>query len=304
MARKVTAGGGAMPRGITFSSPRSLSGAGCPARQTPRQTPQTESPNAMNRTQFYGSRQSGSSSIWLGVLALWLAGCTASKPSEPMAGGAAAVERTASPSPVAATAPPAVKPPPTSPSPADARWTSLFDGTSLEGWQITEFAGHGEVEVEKGQMMLRMGAMLTGVNLAATNDLPRTNYELALEAAKLEGSDFFCALTFPVGESCCSFLLGGWGGGVVGISSIDGNDASLNETTKYMDFEKGRWYAVRVRVTPAKLEAWIDDKAMVDVALEGKRISVRPGEIELSQPLGLATWQTTGAVRNVRLRRL
>jgi hypothetical protein len=107
-----------------------------------------------------------------------------------------------------------------------------------------------------------------------------------------------------VADSCCTFLLGGWGGGVVGISSIDGNDASLNETTKYMDYEKDHWYTVRVRVTPAKLAAWIGEKQMVDVALEGKRISVRPGEIELSQPLGIATWQTTGAIRNVRLRRL
>jgi len=200
--------------------------------------------------------------------------------------------------------PPATASVPANPATNADASTSLFDGTSLDGWKVTDFAGHGDVEVEKGRMILRMGAMLTGVNLVATNGLPTTNYEISLEASKLEGSDFFCALTFPVKDSCCTFLLGGWGGGVVGISSIDGNDASLNETTRYMDFEKDRWYAVRVRVTPAKLQAWIGDKQMVDVALEGKRISVRPGEIELSQPWGVATWQTTGAIRNVRLRRL
>ena len=183
-------------------------------------------------------------------------------------------------------------------------WTSLLDGSSLDGWQITDFAGHGDVEAEKDQLVLRMGAMLTGVHLTATNTLPRINYELALDAMKVEGSDFFCALTFPVGDTCCTFLLGGWGGGVVGISSIDGNDASLNETTKYLDFEKNRWYRVRVRVTPKKLEAWIGTKPMVDVELAGRRLSMRPGEIELSQPLGLATWQTTGAIKNVQVRRL
>ena len=258
----------------------------------------------MNPRQVPKSRRADPGLIWLSALSLLLAGCAASKPAAPAAVGPAAAESRATPEVVAAAPRPAPEPPPASPPPDGARWVTLFDGSSLEGWRVTDFAGHGDVEVEKGQMILRMGAMLTGVNLVATNDLPTTNYELALEAAKLEGSDFFCALTFPVKDSCCTFLLGGWGGGVVGISSIDSNDASLNETTKYMDFEKDHWYPVRVRVTPAKLEAWIGDKQMVDVLLEGKRISVRPGEIELSQPLGLASWQTTGAVRNVRLRRL
>jgi len=186
----------------------------------------------------------------------------------------------------------------------DGDWQSLFDGQSLAGWRATEFAGAGEVAVEKGQMVLRMGAMLTGVNLVQTNELPTMDYEIGLDTMKLEGSDFFCALTFPVGGSCCSFLMGGWGGGVVGISSLDGNDASLNETTKYLNFQSNRWYRVRVRVTPKKLEAWIGDQKMVDVELEGRRVTVRPGEIELSQPFGIATWQTTGAIREVRVRKL
>ncbi len=244
------------------------------------------------------------------VLSVLLAGCAARKSTEspgasaPPAPSAPSVEAAAVQEVAAAKAQLQSVPEKATPAPTDAAWSSLFDGTSLDGWKRTEFAGGGDVELEKGQMILRMGAMLTGVNFVATNDLPTTNYELALEAMKLEGSDFFCALTFPVGTNCCTFLLGGWGGGVVGISSIDGNDASLNETTKYMDFEKDHWYQVRVRVTPAKLEAWIGEKQMVDVALEGRRISVRPGEIELSQPLGIATWQTTGAIRNVRVRRL
>jgi hypothetical protein len=67
---------------------------------------------------------------------------------------------------------------------------------------------------------------------------------------------------------------------VVGISSIDGDDASGNETTQGMEFADNRWYRIRVRVTPAKLEAWIDDVPKIEVALEGKRLTLRPGEIE------------------------
>lgn len=253
------------------------------------------------------------------VLALLgLTACTASHQPAPAVD--TPVPRAEAASPASAGAPAPVTPPAPAPAPPPPRaeypfqelpewppgnWISLFDGRTLNGWRVTDFAGAGEVRVdEQGRMILGMGAMLTGVNLVRTNDLATQNYEIGLDAMRVEGSDFFCALTFPVGETCCSFLLGGWGGGVVGISSINGNDASLNETTKYLNFESGRWYRVRVRVTPQKLEAWIGAQKMVDVDLEGKRLTVRPGEIELSQPWGIATWQTTGALRDVRYRRL
>lgn len=251
--------------------------------------------------------RAGLAAGWVAVL---MTACTASREAPP----APAAPAPAAPPPPRAETP---TPPPPAPAPPRAEypfqelpdwpagnWISLFDGRSLAGWRVTEFAGAGEVRVEQGRMILGMGAMLTGVNLVRTNDLATQNYEIGLDAMRVEGSDFFCALTFPVGDSCCTFLLGGWGGGVVGISSINGNDASLNETTKYLNFESGRWYRVRVRVTPKKLEAWIGAQQMVDVELEDKRISVRPGEIELSQPWGIATWQTTGALRDVRYRRL
>lgn len=183
-------------------------------------------------------------------------------------------------------------------------WQYLFDGKSLDGWKVTEFAGHGPVGVRAGRLEIEMGAMLTGVNLVRTNDIPRHGYELALDAMKVDGSDFFCALTFVTRESCCSLVIGGWGGGVVGISSIDGNDASSNETTKFKDFEKNKWFRVRVRVTQDKIEAWIGKEKMVDVQVEDRRIAVRPGEIEDSQPFGIATYQTTAAFRNIQWRPL
>ena len=191
-------------------------------------------------------------------------------------------------------------------SPADgapqkeAEWKSLFDGKTLTGWKITDFAGTGKVEVQNGQIMLRSGLVLTGVTW--TNEVSKTNYEITLEAMKVEGADFFCCLTFPVGNSHCSFVAGGWGGAVAGISNIDGMDASENETTKFMNFEKNRWYRIRVRVTPAKIETWVDDEKFVDQPIEDRKISMRPGEIELSAPLGVATYQTTAALRNMRMR--
>ena len=41
--------------------------------------------------------------------------------------------------------------------------------------------------------------------------------------------------------------------------------------------------------------------AGTDVKLEGRRISMRPGEIEASKPLGYATYQTSAVVRSLQL---
>jgi len=181
---------------------------------------------------------------------------------------------------------------------------SLFDGKSLKDWKPTNFIGKGKVEVKDGCIFLGAGNDLTGISFVNTNSLPRTDYEIELEGKRVSGYDFFCGLTFPVGKACCTLVLGGWGGTVVGISSIDGMDASENETTKSMEFVKNRWYAIRVRVTAEKIECWIDKEQMVDVTITGKRIGMRFGEIEESAPLGIASYNTGTALKNIRLRRL
>jgi len=120
---------------------------------------------------------------------------------------------------------------------------------------------------------------------------------------RVEGNDFFCGMTFPVGKVPCTLIVGGWGGTVVGLSSIDGKDASENETTRYMKFDSDRWYKIKLRVTEEKIEAWIDDELIVNFTIDGKRLSIRP-EVELSKPFGIASWQTTAALRNIRVRRI
>jgi len=179
----------------------------------------------------------------------------------------------------------------------------LFDGKSLGHWKSTNFGGEGEVEVRDGRLILNVGSDLTGITWQKPDQLPRTSYELQYEAMRVDGNDFFCGLTFPVQKNYCSLILGGWGGGVCGVSSIDGNDASENETTTYKEFETGKWYSVRLRVQDEHIEAWVDGKQIVDIDVKGRRLNVR-GEVELSQPLGFATWRTTGALRRIELHRL
>lgn len=182
-----------------------------------------------------------------------------------------------------------------------AEWTPLFNGRNLENWAVTDFGGHGPVTVENGEIHIGAGDELSGITWT-NGTLPKTGYEISLETEKVQGGDFFCGLTFPVAESSCSLILGGWGGGVIGLSSLDDEDASENETTKYMNFPANRWYAVKLRVTPARIQAWIDADKVVDVLLDGKKVSLRPGSIFMSAPLGIATYETSSAIRNFQIR--
>jgi len=184
---------------------------------------------------------------------------------------------------------------------AAEKWTSLFDGQTLGKWKVTEFGTQGPVEVKDGRLVLGFGDGCTGVTW--TGDFPKLDYEIRLAAMRVEGSDFFCGLTFPVGEDALTFVGGGWGGGVVGISSLDGEDASENDTTKYMTFESNRWYTIRVRVTKDHLACWIDKEQIVDQPLADRKLSIR-SEVELSRPLGIASWKTTAALRDIQWRSL
>ena len=175
---------------------------------------------------------------------------------------------------------------------------SLFDGKSLGPWKSSDYAGAGEPRVENGSLILPVGERLTGVTY--TGELPKINYEITFDARRVDGTDFFVGLTFPVGDSPASLIYGGWGGTVCGISSLDGEDAAHNDTRSFHSFTTGTWYHVRLRVTAAKLEAWSDQEKIVDVSITGKKLSIRP-EIEESKPLGLASFATTAEIKNIRL---
>ena len=61
----------------------------------------------------------------------------------------------------------------------------------MEGWKVTDFAGHGDARV-RGELEIDRG-LPYGVQY--TNSVPKVNYEIALQAMKRKGSDFFCGLT-------------------------------------------------------------------------------------------------------------
>jgi hypothetical protein len=177
---------------------------------------------------------------------------------------------------------------------------SLFDGKSLEGWETIEFGGEGDCEAKDNVLSIGCGVMMTGISSTQT-DLPKTNYEIAIETRKLDGTDFFCGLTFPVAESHCSLIVGGWGGATVGLSCINDKDASSNNTTSYMKFEEKQWYKIRVRVEPTRISAWIDGVQVINEVTTGQKISLR-GDTDLCTPIGICNFMTSAEYRNITIR--
>lgn len=179
----------------------------------------------------------------------------------------------------------------------------LFDGKSLDDWEVVDAGGSGTVEIKDDQMMLGAGESLTGVVYKKTDKLPLTNYEITLEAMRVDGVDFFCGLTFPVGglKTCATLVCGGWGGSVTGISSIDGADASDNSTGHFRKWENKKWHRIKLRVTPESITVWANEEKIIDVDIAGKKIALRPGPIEEYAPLSLTTYQTSAAIKNVKV---
>jgi hypothetical protein len=178
----------------------------------------------------------------------------------------------------------------------------LFDGTSLENWQPTNFGGEGPVEIVDGAVVMQRGADLSGIHWTG-DPLPKINYEVTLEAQRVDGSDFFCGIVFPVKNAFCSFVAGGWGGSVVGLSSVDDVYAAENETGTYASFNDKEWYKFRLRVTETAITAWIDGKEYVRLKTKGRKLSLHPA-VEPAKPFGVSCYATVAAVRDIKIREL
>lgn len=178
----------------------------------------------------------------------------------------------------------------------------LFNGRDLTGWKTADLFEGGKVAVlPDGAVECDFGNPMTGI--AYTNTPPRMNYELSLQAVRVQGSDFFVALTLPIETNYCTIIIGGWGGNLCGISSVDYLDASENQWSENITLENERWYTLRVRVTPGVLQVFLDEK-LYTARVEGppSRFSLRSGsDIDKTGPLGLATYRTKARWRNFTL---
>ncbi len=181
---------------------------------------------------------------------------------------------------------------------------SLFNGKDLKDWKIikeTFFDKHGDVKVEDGSIVVAAGNPATGFRYA--KEVLKDEYELSLKAKRMEGSDFFCGLTFPIRDKYCSLIVGGWGGTVVGLSNVDDFSAVENQTTDFLDAKKNQWYHIRLRVAEGTVKVWIDKKKFIDLAIDDHEFDIW-WEQEPVRPLGFATWHTKAAFKEITLTNL
>ncbi len=178
----------------------------------------------------------------------------------------------------------------------------LLDAASPAGWRVPDegaFRNHGEVRFAGGVVRLAPGRPLTG--LAWAEEFPDSGYEVEAQVRRTAGSDFFCGMTFPVGPAHCTWIVGGWGGAVVGLSNVDGRSAAENGTTRRMTFETGRWYGLRLRVTDEAIACFIDGEQVIAQPRAGHTFGIWPQQ-EPCRPFGIAAYLTGSAVRSVTLR--
>ncbi len=256
-----------------------------------------------------------------GLATLWISGCNSQPPASPSPATKLGTpgkiedssntmppvqqpEPTPEPTPEKApTDPPPEKTGAPDDKPAAANpWKSLFDGKTLAGWKSIEFGGEGEVTVENEKIVMQRGSDITGI-VYTGDELPKVNYEIAFEAQRLDGLDFFSGLVFPYKDSFCSFVVGGWGGGTVGLSSVDGVYANDNSTGSHEVFKQEQWYQLRLRVGDNFVRAWIDNKNVVDLDMTGHMLSVHPA-VDLAKPLGITCYATISGLRNIYIRTL
>lgn len=181
------------------------------------------------------------------------------------------------------------------------RW-ELFGKDLIGHWKEAEMLNSGGVRQEADGYTLKAGSPMTGIVFPTweKDGLPLTRYRVTYEAMRVSGKDFFGSLTFPAGgvDRCVTFVLGGWGGSQVGISSIDGLDASMNATGSEQKFEDGKWYRIRIEVTPETLFVWLDNRSIAKAIIAKADLTLRSGEIDRCVPFGFASYGTEGRIRN------
>ncbi len=182
----------------------------------------------------------------------------------------------------------------------------LLSAEFASAWKASGMPEEGKVLVQDGEISLHPGQPMTGVRFDAWQSagLPLTRYSIEYEAMRVEGNDFFGTVTFPVNDTHASLIVGGWGGTLVGISSIDDMDASENNTRGNARFENNRWHKVRIEVRDDELRAWINDKLFVNTSTKGRKLGLRTGDIEKCLPFGFASYATQSRIRNVLVHRL
>lgn len=168
--------------------------------------------------------------------------------------------------------------------------------------------GSGGIARGPDNFTINEGSPMSGIVFPTwfKDGLPFADYAITYEAMRASGRDFFGSATFPVRDdkTFVTFVLGGWGGSQVGISCIDGYDASENSTGSSQRFENGKWYRVRIEVRAKEIKVLLDGRPIIQTNIAGRDLGLRAGDIDKCVPFGFATYAAVGQLRGCQVEKL
>ncbi len=186
---------------------------------------------------------------------------------------------------------------------APGQWQDLFDGKTLDGWQAAgDEATRGEVRLESGQIILNPGSPKTTV--AWTSEFPARDYEVEVEAMRVEGRDAFCTIGLPLGEEQAQVAVG-WGpigrdSFMISVNAKDGSASADAVTEKRMQLKSGQWYRINVKVDDERVVVLVDGEPVLDVPRSDDTFPKRQD----GNRFNITSYDTKAAIRKVRLRSL
>lgn len=121
------------------------------------------------------------------------------------------------------------------------------------------------------------------------------DYEITLEAKKTGGQEGFLVMARVTDKENFYWLnLGGWDNRKHGLERGDtGKRQDVVGEPQLGTIETDRWYKVRLRCEGARIQAWLDERPVLDFT-DGENP-------HLVGAAGLGTWGTTARFRNVRV---
>ena len=181
-------------------------------------------------------------------------------------------------------------------------WQSLFDGESLQGWQNTPFTGRGEFESRREPSLSDreaddgsdMDRIISAVRTMRSASRPLASQETTFSRAHVSCSGFVLHVGHRrLGRRHRRAVQHRW------VGRVRQRNQNLLQLRK-----RPLVCAFALQVTDDRIMAWIDEKPVINVAIAGRSIGLRHGEIKLSAPFGFASYGTDGALRKIEYRLL
>ena len=171
-------------------------------------------------------------------------------------------------------------------------WGQLIWNRSFE-----QAMGKGNGDwVRRGREIRQTG---TSADIVKTFGNPDwSHYEITLDARKLSGNEGFLILFYVRNAThFCWLNIGGWGNTQDAIQQARGQHnplALVMHPTIHVN--KDHWYHARLRCDGRHIQAWVDGTKCFDYRLKGSS--------GLDGKIGVGTWQTQAAFKNITVRSL